>query len=159
LADNPKLGGWLPATSHDVLCRGLESARLTAVEDLFDVELRLGHHQSIVDELLDVTTAHPGRDRLTAALLLALHRSGRTAEATAAYDRHRRWLAAEFRVEPGQHLERLYVAILRGEPDLGVGPPREPRAQVGPVPRQLTDGGTPFRGPGSGASGADRAGR
>jgi DNA-binding SARP family transcriptional activator/tetratricopeptide (TPR) repeat protein len=130
----PVLGGWLPPTSHDALCRGLEAARLTAAEDLFEVELRLGHHQSIVDELLDMSTAHPGRDRLTAALLLALHRSGRTAEATAAYDRHRRWLAAEFGVEPGQDLERLYVAILRGAPELGAG---SQRAQIGAVPRQL----------------------
>jgi DNA-binding SARP family transcriptional activator len=88
------LGGWLPEDSHAVLCRAHEAARLTAAEDLHDVELRLGNHRTVVDEMLGLLAENPGRERLTAQAMLALHRAGRTAEATQIYDFCRRWLVS-----------------------------------------------------------------
>jgi DNA-binding SARP family transcriptional activator len=126
----PALGGWLPGPAHDALCRGLESARLTAAEDLYEAELRLGNHHAIVDELFELSMAHPGRDRLTGALLLALHRCGRTAEAIEAYQRARRWLRTELGIDPGRPLRQLHVALLRDDPALAAPP--SPPACSGP---------------------------
>lgn len=109
----PVLDGWAPDRTHDALRRGLESARLTAAEDLYEAELRAANHQAIVDELVELAAANPGRDRLTAALMLALHRSGRTAEAIEVYHRHQRWLGSELGVDPGRPLQEVHRAVLR----------------------------------------------
>jgi DNA-binding SARP family transcriptional activator/tetratricopeptide (TPR) repeat protein len=132
----PALGGWLPGPSHDALCRGLESARLTATEDLYEAELRLGNHHAIVDELFELSVAHPGRDRLTGALMLALHRCGRAADAIESYQRARTWLRTELGIDPGQQLQRLHVALLRDDPTLATTAPTRPAAGWVP-PRQL----------------------
>lgn len=122
----PALGGWLPGPSHDALCRGLESARFTATEDLYEAELRLGNHHAIVDELFGLSVAHPGRDRLTGALMLALSRCGRTAEAIDAYHRARSWLRTELGIDPGRALQQLHVALLRDDPAVVAPPPDRP---------------------------------
>jgi DNA-binding SARP family transcriptional activator/tetratricopeptide (TPR) repeat protein len=133
----PALGGWLPGPSHDALCRGLESARLTATEDLYEAELRLGNHHAIVDDLFELSVAHPGRDRLTGALMLALHHCGRTAEAIESYQRARTWLRTELGIDPGRQLQRLHVALLRDDPALAMtqAPARPAPGWV--PPRQL----------------------
>jgi DNA-binding SARP family transcriptional activator/tetratricopeptide (TPR) repeat protein len=110
----PVLGGWLPADSHRAVCHGLESARLTAAEDLFEAELRLHRHEAVVDELVDLSAANPARERLTAAVMLAMHRTGRTADAIRAYDLTRRWLDRELGIDPGKPLTELYLSLLRG---------------------------------------------
>ena len=68
----PVLGGCSPAGPIGALLRSLESARLTAAEDLYEAELRLGNHGIIADELMALSATHPTRDRLTAAVMLAL---------------------------------------------------------------------------------------
>ena len=50
--------------------------------------------------------------------MLALYRSGRQAEALAAYRHARRALVDEIGVEPGRELRRLHDAILRQDPAL-----------------------------------------
>lgn len=108
----PVLGGWLPTASHGSFCAGFERARLTADEDLWEVELRLGHHHLIVDEMVQAAAHNPGRERLIGLAMIALHRSGRTAEALQHFDHSRRWLAAEVGVDPGVELRNLHLAIL-----------------------------------------------
>lgn len=123
----PVLGGLSPTAPNHSLCASLESARLTAAEDLHEAELRLGNHQSIVDELLELSAANPTRDRLTATLMVALHRAGRSAEAVAVYRQRRAWLRTEFGVDPAPSLQQLHVAILRHDPAAGLhGPPGPP---------------------------------
>ena len=53
------------------------------------MELTLGNHQLIADDILEAqsASAHPVRERLMAYALTALHRSGRGTEAVQAYDR------------------------------------------------------------------------
>jgi DNA-binding SARP family transcriptional activator len=112
----PVLGGWSPTSPNHSLCHSLESARLTTAENLHEAELRLGNHQSIVDELIGLSAANPSRDRLTAALMVALHRAGRSTEAVAIYRQRRVWLRSEFGVDPAPSLQQLHLAILRQDP-------------------------------------------
>src|SRR5262249_7006569 len=63
---------------------------------------------------------YPLRERLWYLLMLALYRSGRQADALAAYQRARAVLAGELGLEPGPELRELERAGLRqGVPPLG----------------------------------------
>jgi len=123
----PVLGGWSLTSPNYSLCDSLESARLTAAEDLHEAELRLGNHQSIVDELIELSAANPTRDRLTAALMVALHRAGRSAEALDVYRQRLVWLCSEFGIDPAPSLQQLHVAILRHDPAVDLHGPSHSR--------------------------------
>lgn len=97
------------------LCHGLQSLRLAAVEERAETYLRLGRHLSLLNELTDLAARYPYRQRITAALMTTLYRTGNTAEALDAYRRTRVRLNDELGLAPPQDLERLHLAILRGE--------------------------------------------
>jgi DNA-binding SARP family transcriptional activator len=122
----PVLGGWSPTGPNHSLRDSLESARLTAAENLYEAELRLGNHQAIADELIELSAANPTRDRLLAALMVALHRTGRSAEAVAVYHQRRGWLRSEFGVDPAPSLQHLHIAILRHDPSVDLHDPSHP---------------------------------
>nr|WP_273378549.1 BTAD domain-containing putative transcriptional regulator [Actinopolymorpha pittospori] len=105
------------------LSHGLEEARLVAVEDCLDAELRLGHHASVLDELTDLVRTHPTRERLVGQLMLGLHRCGQTARALEVARQTRELLAGELGIDPGIELRDLELAILRDDPSLLVRPP------------------------------------
>nr|WP_237102044.1 BTAD domain-containing putative transcriptional regulator [Nonomuraea sp. MG754425] len=113
------------------VCRLVEQ-RLRALERRFDVDLLLGRHRDLVDELMEATARHPLRERFWAQLIMALHQSGRRAEALEAYHTGRRHLVEELGIEPGEELHRLQVTVLRHRPDV----PEVPATAL-PVPRQL----------------------
>jgi YVTN family beta-propeller protein len=96
----------------------LEELRLGAVEDRIESDLALGRHTAVVGELETLVAVHPLRERLHEQLMLALYRSGRQAEALAAYQSARRTLVEELGLEPGPALQRLERAILRQETSL-----------------------------------------
>ncbi|MEV4020953.1 BTAD domain-containing putative transcriptional regulator [Nonomuraea angiospora] len=100
----------------------LEEQRLTALEEQAEVRLELGEHSLMTDELGELVAAHPLRERLRAAHLRALYRSGRQAEALAGYDELRHRLADELGLDPGPALAALHQAMLRQDPSLA--PPR-----------------------------------
>jgi DNA-binding SARP family transcriptional activator len=114
------LGGWLPTASHVSLCTDLEAARVTADETLWEVELRLGHHQLVVDEMAQAAALNPSRERLVGLAMTALHRSGRTAEALRHFENSRRWLATELGVDPSAELRELHLAMLSGNAVTGL---------------------------------------
>jgi DNA-binding SARP family transcriptional activator/tetratricopeptide (TPR) repeat protein len=120
----PVLGGQLATGSVESPYRHLELAHLAALEDLYEVELKLGRHREIADEVRSLVREHPERERIVGQALLALHRSGRTTEALQEYDRWRGLLADEFGMDPSADLERLHVAVLRRDPalDLSIEP-------------------------------------
>jgi predicted ATPase/DNA-binding SARP family transcriptional activator len=97
--------------------RRLEELRLVAREERNAAELALGRHELLVPELQALVEAEPLRERLRYQLVLALYRSGRQADALAAYRDARRVLAEELGLEPGEELRRLEQAILRHEVD------------------------------------------
>lgn len=96
----------------------LEELRLTAVEERFELKTVLGRHTEITDELTAAVRSHPLRERLARQLMLALHRSGRTADALAVYRRVRERLIEELGLEPGLELRQMEAAILRDDPEL-----------------------------------------
>jgi DNA-binding SARP family transcriptional activator len=90
----------------------LEERRLLAVEDLFEIELRLAKHAAVVPELEVLVAQHPLRERMRGQLMLALYRSGRQAEALAAFQDGRDYLVEELGLEPSGTLRELQLAIL-----------------------------------------------
>ncbi|MGN9774777.1 AfsR/SARP family transcriptional regulator [Micromonospora sp. H33] len=104
------------------LSRRLQEARLTALEEWLSVELRLGRHDEVIDEVGESVVQHPYRERLLAQLMLALYRAGRAPEALVTYRRARNRLADELGLEPGPELRKLERAILRGDPALDLPP-------------------------------------
>ena len=102
----------LPAIAH------LHERRLFTVEWHAEVELALGRHAHLVGRLTELVAEHPLREQLVAYLMLALYRSGRRADALAAYHRLRAELDAELAVNPGKRVTDLHERILRADPTL-----------------------------------------
>jgi predicted ATPase/DNA-binding SARP family transcriptional activator len=98
--------------------RRLDELRLTALEARIDAELQLGRHAALIGDLEALVFAHPGREGLAGSLMLALYRSGRQADALAAYQRTRGYLATELGLEPAPALQRLQSQILTQAPEL-----------------------------------------
>ena len=133
----PALTGVAPEPLRVRLCRHLDEARLAAAEERAEALLRLGRLSGLIDELMILAGDHPHRQRLTGQLMVAFHRSGRTAEALRVYDRARRELVDELGLDPGDELKRLHQAILRGEAGLAtVASANRPHAAL-PRPAQL----------------------
>jgi DNA-binding SARP family transcriptional activator/tetratricopeptide (TPR) repeat protein len=93
----------------------LEEERLSALEARLAVELRLGRDRDCVTELASLVRDYPVREELRALLMLALWRTGRRAEALAAFRAGRALLRDELGIEPGSRLQELHQLILRGE--------------------------------------------
>jgi DNA-binding SARP family transcriptional activator len=109
----------------------LEELLLAAIERRIEADLALGRHGDLVGELESLIAEHPFRERLRAQLMLALFRSGRQADALAAYRDARRALSDELGIEPSQALQDLERAILQQDPALGATPVTEqPVARV-----------------------------
>jgi DNA-binding SARP family transcriptional activator/tetratricopeptide (TPR) repeat protein len=132
----------------------LAERRITTVEERAEVDLALGQHLDLVAELQHLVTAHPLRERLRGLLMLALYRSGRQAEALAAFQDARRHLVDELGVEPAAELQRLHQQILAADPALAApaattGVPSGPGPELGhgqPTPAQLPHGMPYFTG-------------
>jgi predicted ATPase/DNA-binding SARP family transcriptional activator len=103
----------------------LSELRLAAVEDRFEVDLSMGLHAEVVEEIRAVVGEHPFRERLWGQLMLALYRCGRQAEALAAYAEARRLLAKELGLDPGPELVSLERAILAHDPALAAPRPAQ----------------------------------
>ncbi|MFB6613114.1 BTAD domain-containing putative transcriptional regulator [Streptomyces sp. NPDC085524] len=90
----------------------LEEQRLCAREDLIAAKLGTGDERGVIFELRRLTSQHPGRERFSEQLMLALYRDGRQTEALDVFHRTRRWLVEELGLEPGRNLSRIYQSIL-----------------------------------------------
>jgi len=124
----------------------IERVRLTeqylaAIEDRAEAMLSLGRHAGLVAELTALVTVHPFRERLRAALMMALYRSGRRADALSLFGDTRRLLVEELGVEPSLKLQQLHHEILNNHvvcvtPDVATYADETPRLGQG-APRQL----------------------
>ncbi|TDD67183.1 tetratricopeptide repeat protein [Jiangella aurantiaca] len=119
-ADVPESG------TVDLEAARLGELRLAVVELRFEADLERGRHDLLVAELTSLVAANPLRQRLYRQLMLALHRSGRTADALDVYHRARAALVEELGLEPGPELRELERAILTEDPALAPPPPRDP---------------------------------
>ena len=98
--------------------RRLEELWLRATERAIDADLAAGRHAEVLPELEALVAAHPLQERLHAQRMLALYRSGRQADALAAYRAAREVLVEQIGVEPGPELRRLHEAMLEQDPKL-----------------------------------------
>ena len=115
----------------------LDELRLTVLEERLDLDLRLGLHREVADELETLVAQHPLREGLWRQWMLALYRCGRQADALAAYRRVRRILREELGIDPSPDLQALERQVLQQDPALAasafVG--EEPAVRL---PRSLT---------------------
>jgi YVTN family beta-propeller protein len=96
----------------------LEERGLTALEELFDVELRLRTTPGLVERLERLVREHPWREGFRAQLMLALYRCGRQADALEVYRSGSALLDEQLGLRPGERLRELEAAILRQDADL-----------------------------------------
>lgn len=108
--------------ARDAIAR-LEELRVVALEQRLTADLALGRHAEAVAELDAVVREHPLREGPRRLTMLALYRSGRQADALAAYQDARRVLVDELGLEPSQTLQQLEKAILVHDPTLALPAP------------------------------------
>ncbi|MEV6116605.1 BTAD domain-containing putative transcriptional regulator [Streptomyces sp. NPDC052109] len=98
------------------LVQRLEEARLLLLEWRYDAELALGGGRlsAIVPELAALVAEYPLREAYHRQLMLALHRTGRQAEALAVHRDLRARLVEELGIEPGPAVREAHVEVLRG---------------------------------------------
>lgn len=128
----------------------LEELRLGALEARIEADLALGRHAELVAGLATLAQEHPLRERIRGAQMLALYRSGRQAEALAAYQSARRALVDELGIEPGRALHELERAILTQDPQLDHVPASDSQAAATAGSATGTHAGAPAA-PASGA--------
>ncbi len=129
--------------------RAIEHERRGLELERNDLALRLGAAEHILPSLVAGTAAERYDERLAGQLVLALHASGRTADALTSYDRIRRRLLDDLGTEPGVTLREIQQLVLRprpAKPSRGTVPQpaarrSAPTAQSAdltrPVPQQL----------------------
>ena len=113
----------------------LEELRLEALQQRIETDLALGAGAELVRELELLVGQHPLREGLRAQLMLALYRSGRQADALAAYRDARRSLVETLGIEPTLALRQLERSILDQDPALDLvtaEPPADGAAQAEP---------------------------
>ena len=137
---------------RDLLVPQFERQRVQVAEDWIEAELRLGRHEPVLEQLMDLTARYPLRERFHAQLMLALAHSGRRAEALTAYQRARKTLVAELGVEPGRELRALHERMLADDeetPDTRWPDEELACPPVTEAPRQLPPAAGHFTGRGA----------
>jgi DNA-binding SARP family transcriptional activator len=129
----PALADLLYASFAQAEITRLEELRLVALEKRIGADLAAGKDAELVGELEALVREHPLRERFRAQLMLALYRSGRQADALAAYAGARATLVDTLGIEPSSALRELERAILRQDRSLLVEVAKEPASS----PRSL----------------------
>lgn len=102
--------------------RRLEELRLTATEALLDARIAAGQEGAVIGELEALVTAHPLRERFWRQLMLALHLSGRQAEALRRCGELRSMLRDDLGLDPSTAVQQLEAQILCDDPVLARRP-------------------------------------
>jgi DNA-binding SARP family transcriptional activator len=89
---------------------------LAAREDAIDAEMACGLHRELLPELMELCAEHPFREGFTIALMRALDRSGRAADALDTYAEAEWNMRHGLGIAPSAGLRSAQAAILRGEP-------------------------------------------
>lgn len=98
----------------------LDLLRLVALENRGVLLDRLGRHGEAAAALESLAAAHPLREGVWVALVGALYRDGRQADALRTYAVARAQLVEELGVEPGPELRAMERAVLDHDPALSV---------------------------------------
>lgn len=111
----------------------LSARHLAARIDRIDVEMLGERHAQVLPELEELLHRHPLDEGLVARLMTALYRSGRQADALAAYTAAVTRLADELGIDPGPQLRQTHTDILRQEvPPASTGASRPEPQRTGP---------------------------
>ncbi|MFD9823381.1 AfsR/SARP family transcriptional regulator [Streptomyces violascens] len=138
LWQGPALTGTVTSPPLQAASHTLEELRLASVEALAEAYGELGEHGRAAAVLRTEAVAHPLREPVSAALMLALSRSGRQSDALEWFHRTRRLLADELGVDPGPALSEAYAEILRtGTPVTPPAPAADEPEQAVAVPELL----------------------
>jgi predicted ATPase/DNA-binding SARP family transcriptional activator len=128
-------GGALSDFEYDAFAQAeivrLGELRATVREERIAVEMLLGREAQALGELERLVGEYPYRERLRGQLMLALYRTGRQAEALAAYRAARSVLVDELGIEPSVELRQLHEAILAQDGALLENDSGQPRAPAG----------------------------
>jgi DNA-binding SARP family transcriptional activator/tetratricopeptide (TPR) repeat protein len=131
----------------------LNGRRIAVHRQCLEIELMLGRHHGIVEELTGLVGAHPFDEGLAELAMLALERCGRRADALALYRDLRSRFQTELGIEPNPALQQLHQDILTEAAEPFVPDQPEPPAAadkpsmaVVPTPRQLPRGLADFTG-------------
>ncbi|MFE6710127.1 BTAD domain-containing putative transcriptional regulator [Streptomyces sp. NPDC057695] len=151
----PALTGTVHSRPLEAAAGELEELRLASVEALAEAYGELGEHARAAAVLRTEAVAHPLRESLAAALMLALGRSGRQSDAIDWYHRTRRLLAEELGVDPGETLSEAYTTLLRSAAPVTAPRPVAPAAA--PTPEGLPRAPRGFTGRGAELAALDRA--
>ncbi|MDQ0750266.1 DNA-binding SARP family transcriptional activator/tetratricopeptide (TPR) repeat protein [Streptomyces africanus] len=118
--------------------RRLREARLLLLEWRYDAELALGGPRldGLVPELAALTAEYPLREVYHRQLMLALHRTGRQAEALAVHRDLRTRLVDQLGIEPGPGVREAHVEVLQVAASPSSAPPQP--AQLPPPPAHFT---------------------
>jgi DNA-binding SARP family transcriptional activator len=131
------LACWRGSALADISSQVLENdaARLNAMraathKQCLSIELDLGRHREVIEELTELLRAHPYDEQVAEHLMLALYRCRRQGEALQVYERLRRTLAGELGVDPSPPIQALYRRILLADPALAAAVPASGSAQT-----------------------------
>ncbi|WP_157250815.1 AfsR/SARP family transcriptional regulator [Nonomuraea typhae] len=115
----------------------LKESMLTAREAWLEQRLAQDRHAEVITELTELCAAYPFRENLRRLLMLALHRSGRRAEALAVFTDTQTYLVEELGIEPSPALAELRRTILDAETPPAA--PSVPAAVPAQLPADLAD--------------------
>lgn len=112
----PVFGGSVGGPICQIAAAHYREIRTSALELLYDLELRMDNHARIIPELIEMVAENPTSEQFCSLLMVALYRSGRQTEALDVYRQLRRHLAEELGMEPSPVLRRYEKAILDHDP-------------------------------------------
>ncbi|GAB3497680.1 AfsR/SARP family transcriptional regulator [Amycolatopsis cihanbeyliensis] len=96
----------------------LEERRRLIVERRIELELLLGRHHAIVDDLSALAALDRTHESVHGQLMVALYRCGRRTQALEVFSRLRTAMLDELGLEPAPWLHELQRAVLDAEPGL-----------------------------------------
>ena len=116
----------------------LDELHIVAQEELFEARLALGDHVPLVGDLDALVAQHPLRERLWQLLIVALYRSGRSAEALRRAEAFRALMREELGLDPSPVFRELEGRVLNDDPTLLQSPVAARRSVVRQVPSEST---------------------
>jgi DNA-binding SARP family transcriptional activator len=127
------------ATGLDAASARLEEMQLAATEEWLQTRLDAGRYADAVAELTGLVAIHPLRERLRGLLMQALHRSGRTSDAVAAYRAWHSVACQELGLEPGAEIQHILRDILGGEASPAPASAEVPMLRPQQLPASVAD--------------------
>jgi predicted ATPase/DNA-binding SARP family transcriptional activator len=116
----------------------LDELRTNAQERLIEARLELGEHAALIGDLEALVSQHPLRERSWQHLIVALYRSGRSAEALRRAEMFRVQLREELGLDPSPVLRELEARVLNDDPTLVQPTPSSRRSMTRQLPAEAT---------------------